>query len=356
MRRIECKCPGKTKQGEEIFTFLLSTDDGIRAEVLNIGASLLRYELPDSRGEKKNIVLRYEDIPEYEDNDVYIGTTVGRNANRIAKGHFLLEGREVQLPVNDSGHSLHSCPDGWNRRVWRVHTEEKEGESTVRFFLTSPDGDQGFPGNAEAEAAYTLKEDGSLVLHYRVSSDKDTIVNMTNHSYYNPAGSDAGSLEGILLRIDADTYTEADAESIPTGRLLPVEGTAMDFRTEKPVLRDIEAKEEALILGNGYDHNYCLNGEAGCLRTVAALRDEQSGRGFLLQTTLPGVQLYTANFLDGTKKSKDGGFLTRRSALCLETQMYPDAPNHEGFPSTVLKAGEIWDECTALIPIRSSHA
>jgi len=288
------------------------------------------------------VVLGYDDPAGYEGpSGTFFGATVGRNANRICKGRFTLGGKTYQLATNNNGNNLHSGLDFWSFRIWQV---KEAGENSITFALHSPDGDQGYPGALDMEVTYTLTQDNSVRIHYLGIPQGETIINLTNHSYFNLNGHDSGDILAHTAWVDADAFTRADATSIPTGEITGVAGTPMDFRTPKTVGRDIEEDYEALNFGLGYDHNWCLN-NGGKFAKVASLTGDRTGLSLEVYTDLPGVQVYTANFLD-REPGKNGVIYCRRAGICFETQNYPDAINHPNFPSPIFKAGETYETTT----------
>ncbi len=321
----------------------------MEAVVSDFGAVLVSLYVPDKDGKKRDVVLGFDEVQQYETNNSQgLGATVGRNGNRIGQGRFELNGKTYQLKLNDNErNNLHSGGESYHFRMWDTATvAEGDGEDSVTFLLLSPDGDQGFPGNFDVKVTYTLTDDNELKITYDGTPDQDTIVNMTNHSYFNLNGHQTNEVESQYVWLDADAFTATDEFLIPTGELVDVTGTAMDFREEKTIGRDIEAKEEALLLGNGYDHNWALNHQ-GSYRKVASMRSEESGIKMEVYTDLPGIQFYTGNFLEGAFAGKDGVVYQKRAGACFETQCYPDAPNHEHFPTTFVKAGERYYTVTA---------
>ena len=291
---------------------------------------------PGRDGAQADVVLGLGTLEEYvADRNSYLGAIVGRFGNRIAEGRFTLNGQTYTIPANDSGNALHGGVEGFDRRVWAGRTVEGGVEMT----LVSPDGDQGFPGTLTVVATYTLT-DGDLRIDYSATTDKDTVVNVTNHAYFNLAGASSGTILGQEMMIPAASYTPTNAKLIPTGELAPVEGTPFDFREPAVIGARIDVEDEQLKRAGGYDHNWVLGSTVGDLMLAARLRDPASGRVLTVETTEPGVQFYSGNFLNGSLKSPAGGVYARRTGLCLETQHFPDSPNQSGFPSTVLTAGE----------------
>jgi aldose 1-epimerase len=271
----------------------------------------------------------------------YIGAVVGRYGNRIALGKFTLDGKTYQIPINNGANALHGGPVGFDQYVWQA----QELPDGVEFTHVSPDGDMGFPGTMTATVRYTLKGD-TLRIDYSAKSDKDTVVNLTNHSYFNLHGDEKGNILDLKIEINADRYTPVDAGLIPTGELAPVAGTPFDFRKPEVIGARIDADNEQLKLAGGYDHNFVLNGKLGTLHLAAIVTDPVSGRKLTVETTEPGVQFYTGNFLDGTFTGRHGVKYEKHAGFCLETQHFPDSPNHPDFPTTELKPGETMHSTT----------
>lgn len=320
---------GVLPNGDNAYLYTISCGS-LTACVTDLGATLVRLYVPDSQGNRDDIVLGYDDPQGYLTGDAYLGATVGRNANRVRNACFILGGKTYAMPANEHPNSLHSGPDGFERRLWSVvsHTS-----NSITLRLNSPHGDQGMPGNAVIQVTYTL-DNNSLHIIYQAVSDRDTVMNLTNHSYFNLAGHQhpEKAMEQILS-MPARFFNPDDAANIPTGELRAVAGTPMDFRLPKALNRDIDADYQPLHLQFGYDHNF----EVFC-NPCATLTDPGSGRSMYVITDRPGVQLYTANFTDTA--GKDGVYYPKRSAVCLETQFYPDAVNHPEWPQPFIKAGE----------------
>lgn len=332
---------GMTSKGEKAKRYTIKNLNGLTAVVTDYGAALVQLLVPDREGTVQDVVLGYDDLRGYEAGDKYFGATVGRVANRIGRASFELNGKTYQLTQNDHQNSLHGGRDYYNQRMWEV---EEADDSHVTFLLHSGDGDQGYPGDVDIHVTYTLTDENELRIHYRAVPESDTLLNLTNHSYFNLAGHASGTVLEQQVVIDADAYTRADAESIPTGEIVPVEGTPMDFRVSKPIGQDIEMDYEALILGGGYDHNWVLNGSG--YRKVAEMSAEATGIQMEVYTDLPGIQFYTANFLTH-EPGKEGAAYDKRAAACFETQYFPDAVHKEHFQGPVVKAGEVYDTVTA---------
>lgn len=333
---------GKMSDGTAVYRFTMKNSVGSVAEVINYGAILLCLKVKDKKGKLLDVALGCDCLEGYFENGSCLGATVGRNANRIGEGRLVISGCEYQLAKNDGPNNLHSGSDLYFNRVWNV--EAYEGNA-VTFSIDSPDGDQGFPGNLKMEVTYILTDDNELIIHYQGVSDKDTIINMTNHSYFNLDGHDAGTILGHEVQIFADYITETDSGLIPTGKLLPVEGTPVDFRQFKRIGKDISCDYEPLVFGHGYDQNWAIRDYDGDMRLAAILRSPNSGISMEVYTDLPGIQMYTGNFLD-EKNAKGGRAYGNRDGVALETQFFPDAINHQEFESPLFKAGEEYDSVT----------
>ena len=332
---------GRTPEGEE--AELLTLDNGaIRCEVLSFGAALRVLEVPDRAGRAVDVVLGYDSLEDYRTRGGYLGAVVGRFANRIARGRFTLGGREYTLAVNDGVNHLHGGRVGFSHRIWQVEALERD---RAVLALHSPDGEEGYPGNLDVRVTYSL--DGSaLELRCEAECDRDTVCNLTNHSYFNLAGYRAGTVLDQQLCICAGSYTPTDETGIPLGNLAPVEGTPMDLRQMTPIGEHLRDGFDQLRRAGGYDHNYAVDGPAGTLRPAARAWAPATGIGLEVRTTLPGVQLYTANGLEAGCPGKGGAVYGPHQAFCLETQFYPDSPNQPAFPSCVLRAGERYDHTT----------
>lgn len=310
--------------------------NGVRAELLTLGATLRRLEVPGRDGKAANIVLGYRDLAEYRAHPRYYGAVAGRYANRIGGARFTLDGTEYRLPANDGANSLHSGPAGFDLQDWKIVARDAH---SVTFALTSPHLDHGFPGNLHVSVRYAMEEDG-LAIAFRATTDRATVVNLTHHAYFNLAGESSGTtILDHVLQIPASQITPTDAALIPTGALQSVESTPFDFRTPKPIGRDIEGADTQLRLGHGYDHNFVLVGAAGTIRRVATLFDPASGRVMEVHSTEPGVQFYTGNHLANGAPGTGGGTYPMRGGLCLEPQKFPDSPNKPSFPSARLDPG-----------------
>ena len=332
---------GATKNGEKASCYVLKNSKGMEAVVSDFGASLLKLYVPDKDGKTQDVVLGYETLEDYENGGDSLGATVGRVANRIGMAEFELNEKKYELTKNDNGkNTLHGGIDFYNKRMWDV---KEEDDTHVVFALVSPDGDQGFPGEVKIEVSYTITEENELKIHYHAIPDQDTLLNMTNHSYFNLSGHASGTAWNAKVWIDADAFTETDAELIPTGTVVPVEETPMDFRKEKVVEKEIGADYTPLKLAGGYDHNWVLNGKG--FRKAASAESEETGIKMEVYTDLPGIQFYSGNFLAGSK-GKEGAVYEKGYGICFETQYFPDAIHKENFESPITKAGEVYDTTT----------
>ncbi len=324
--------------GKKVELITLTNNRGNTVKLTNYGATLVWLEVPDREGERENITFGYETLEEYVNGDPYFGSVVGRYANRIANAKFTLDGVEYILTVNNPPNTLHGGPGGWHSVVWDTEIIEKEGEKPkVKFTYISTDMEEGYPGEVTAEASYTWTDLNELVIEYKCSTDKKTVLNITNHAYFNLHGAGTGNILDHELTIAASKFTPVDAYLIPTGELRPVEGTPFDFTTPHVIGDRIEDDHEQLRLGLGYDHNFVLDNKD---EPDAVVYESGSGRMIEMTTDQPGVQFYCGNFLDGLQVGHGGKVYEYRSGLCLETQHFPDSPNQPEFPSTVLEPGK----------------
>jgi aldose 1-epimerase len=332
--------------GQEVFLYTLTNAHGIEVRAMSYGATIVSLRAPDRSRRSDDVVLGFDTFDGYLAVEPYFGAIVGRYGNRIAKGRFELDGKTYQLATNNGPNHLHGGVKGFDKVVWEAEPFDRDGRSGVVFTHTSPDGDEGYPGTLNARVTYTLTPANELIIDYSATTDKATPINLTQHTYFNLAGAGTSDILNHLLTLDADRFTPVDATLIPTGDLAPVDGTPFDFRRPTAIGARIGVDQPQLTYGNGYDHNWVLNGEPGQLRHAARLEEPASGRTLDVSTTEPGVQFYTGNFLDGTLTGKSGRVYKRRYGLCLETQHFPDAPNHPGFPSTILRPGERYQSKT----------
>ncbi len=326
---------GTLPDGSAVKAYTL-TSPSVELKVISFGARVIALDTKDRDGKMGDVVLGYNSLESYvKDAKTYFGAIPGRYANRIADGRFSIDGKSYQIPINDGPNALHGGKIGFERHNW----ESKQIPDGVEFTLVSPDGDQGFPGTLTAHVRYTL-HGNTVRIEYSATTDKPTVLNLTNHTYFNLAGEGSPSILDEKLTLDADRYTPVNSTLIPTGQLAPVAGTPFDFTHPTTIGARIGEDNEQLKFAGGYDHNWVLNGTPGQLRPAAKVFDPTSGRVLSVETTQPGVQFYTGNFLDGTAIGKSGKPYPKRSALCLETQHFPDSPNHPSFPSTLLKPGQ----------------
>ena len=330
---------GKTADGTPVEIYTLRNDKGCEARIMTYGGIVVSLKVPDKNGNFGDVVLGYDKLDDYVKNSPFFGALVGRYGNRIAKGKFTLAGKEYTLALNNAPNNLHGGPIGFDKRVWKATTLLTADGPVLKLNYLSQDGDQGFPGNLNVTATYTLTADNGLLLNYTATTDKATLCNLTQHSYFNLAGK--GDVLNYLVYINADKFTPVDKTLIPTGELKPVEGTPFDFRKPTAIGARINAADEQIKFGNGYDHNWVINKPPGKLGLVARVTDPATGRVMEVLSTEPGVQFYTGNFLDGYT-GKGGWVYKNRSGLCFEPQHYPDSPNHPQFPSAALKPGETY--------------
>ncbi len=333
---------GKTAEGEEVALYTLTNSKGMRATVTNYGARVVSLMTPDRTGAMGDVVLGFDSLDGYLKENPFFGAIVGRYGNRIAKGHFKLDGVEYKLAVNNGANSLHGGLRGFDKHVW---TGKQDG-AKLELTYVSRDGEEGYPGTMSTTVVYTVTDDNELRIDYTLTTDKATVHNVTNHSYFNLAGAGEGDVLGHQLVIYADKFTPVDEGLIPTGELKPVEKTPFDFRQAHAIGERIETADQQIKYGKGYDHNFVLNGAMGSLHPAVKVTEPKSGRVMEVSTTEPGVQFYTGNFLDGTITGKGGKVYKQRYAFCLETQHFPDSPNHPDFPTTTIKPGEKYQSTT----------
>jgi aldose 1-epimerase len=329
---------GKTEDGQQADLYILTNKNSVEAAITNYGGTIVSLKVPDRNGKLADVVLGYDKVDDYANGKAYFGAIIGRYGNRIAHGKFTLNGTTYTLPKNDGDNTLHGGLKGFNKRVWTAKDVSSSAGQALELTYLSKDGEEGFPGNLSVKVVYTLTDQNEIKIDYSATTDKDTIVNLTNHSYFNLAGQGSGDILQHQLMIRADRFTPVDATLIPTGELRSVKGTPFDFTDATAIGARIDQDDQQLKLGRGYDHNWVLNnGTSGSLSLAAQAYDFHSGRLLEVLTTEPGIQFYTGNFLDGTIRGKEGKVYNRRYAFCLETQHFPDSPNHPEFPSTVLK-------------------
>jgi aldose 1-epimerase len=327
-----------TQDGRSINLYTLTNSHGVEVRAMNYGGIILSIRVPDRKSESADIVLGHETLEGYIPNPPFLGAIVGRYANRIANGTFTLDGKKYELPKNDGPNTLHGGINRtFNKVVW---DDEPFGKNGVAFTYLSKDGEEGFPGNLKVKVTYTLTDENALVVRYEATTDKATPINLSQHSYFNLAGEGSGDILNTELMLNADRFTPVDKNLIPTGELRSVKGTPFDFTTSTKMGARIDDNYEQMVLGHGYDHNFVINRTGDGLTLAARAYEPTSGRVMEVSTTQPAVQFYTGNFLDGTVTGKNGHVYKRRNGFCLETQHYPDSPNHPDFPTTILKPGE----------------
>lgn len=332
-------------RGDSTALYTLTNASGMEVCITNFGGRVVSVMVPDRDGNYRDVVLGFDSIEAYfpEVNKSDFGAAIGRYANRINQGTFVLDGDTVSLPKNNFGHSLHGGTDmgtlGWQ---YRVYTANQLNDSTLELTLTDADGNNGYPGTVEAKVVYSLTADNTLDIDYTATTDKPTVINMTNHSYWNLGGDASQDILGHELTVNADNYTPVDSTFMTTGEIAPVAGTPFDFTTSKAIGRDIAVDNEQLRNGNGYDHNWVLNTKGNDSLAAVELFNPANGINLTVYTNEPGIQIYTGNFLDGTATGKGGAVYNQRAAVCLETQKYPDTPNKPEWPSATLRPGETY--------------
>jgi aldose 1-epimerase len=340
--RIEKHAFGTTSTGLAVEEYVLSNAHGVRAGILSWGGILRTLEIPDRNHDMADVVLGFDSLVPYEAQHPYFGTITGRFANRIAKGQFTLDGEKYTLATNNGPNHLHGGINGFDRKVWKAYTSQTHSSASLTMTYTSPDGDEGYPGELKTEVSYTLNDANELTIEYRATTTKPTPINLTNHAYYNLAGHTSGDILNHSLEIDADAYIPVDETSIPLGLLQNVSGTPFDFKTPHTV------GDRITQVGIGYDHNYVLSLKPTPLKRAALLTDKTSGRTMEVLTTEPGVQLYTGNYLDGTLIGKGGAVYQKHAGLCLETQHFPDSVHQPTYPTTILRPGEVFTSTTVM--------
>ena len=336
---------GTLQNGEDIYSYTLTNNSGMSATIINYGATVVKLKVPDKNGKTEDVILGYDSLSGYVKGASYFGGIVGRYGNRIAKGRFTLDGKEYQLPLNNGPNSLHGGTIGFNKRVWKA--EELNGNNpALQLTYVSVDGEEGYPGTLTLIVTYSLTDKNGLKIDYKATTDKATILNPTNHCYFNLTGDPNNTILNHVLMINADKFTPVDSSLIPTGQLEDVANTPMDFRKPTEIGERINDDFQQLKFAGGYDHNWVLNNYNGSVREAATVYDSTSGIFMEVLTDQPGVQFYTGNFLNGMDGGKDGIYYKFRTALCLECQHFPDSPNEKTFPSVVLRPGETYTQTT----------
>lgn len=329
---------GTMPDGQTVNQYTLTNANGIELAAIGYGGIITSLRVPDRTGSMDDIVLGFDRLEDYLKEHPFFGAIIGRYGNRIAKGRFTLNGQTYALATNNGPNHLHGGNKGFDKVLWQV--EPVTGRNALVFTRTSPDGEEGYPGNLRVRVMYTLTDKNELIVDYSATTDKPTPVNLTQHSYFNLAGQASGDILGHELMLNADRYTPVDDTLIPTGELAPVAGTPFDFRKPTAIGARIKASHAQLKAGGGYDHNWVLNRKGAALQLAARVVEPKTGRTLEVATTEPGIQFYSGNFLDGTLKGKGGAVYNHRTGFCLETQHFPDSPNQPTFPSTILKPGQ----------------
>jgi aldose 1-epimerase len=344
--RIMKKPFGKTPDGTAVDLYVLTNARGSEAQITTYGGIVTSLKVPDRNGKLADVVLGYDNLADYLRGSPYFGALVGRYGNRIAKGKFTLNGVTYQLAINNGPNHLHGGIKGFDKVVWRAEEVRARDGIGLALRYLSKDGEENYPGNLAVKVVYTLTDKDELKIDYTATTDKDTVLSLTNHSYFNLAGAGNGDILGHEMMINADRFTPVDETLIPTGELRSVQGTPLDFRKATAIGARINQDDEQLKFGKGYDHNYVLNPGSRHLVLAARVYEPRSGRIMEVLTTQPGVQLYSGNFLDGSNVGKGGKPYQQRYGFCLETQHFPDSPNHPNFPSTILRPGETYAQTT----------
>ena len=331
---------------EDLKVFTLTNKHGNQVKITNYGAKVMAILVPDKNDKKGNVVLGYSSAEEYLDGNPYFGAIIGRYANRIANGQFILDGEKYQLNRNDGDNHLHGGPRGFHNVIWETRKFREDQSEALELSYLSNDGEEGYPGNLAAKVIYTWSDENELQIRYSAITDRKTIVNLTHHSFFNLKDGGRSEITNHELMINADYFTPVTEELIPTGEIRKVDGTPMDFRNMHPVKENMDADYDQLECGNGYDHNYVLTKNDSPMALAARAYELTTGRAMEVYTDTPGIQFYTGNSLDGSDKTKEGISYESRSAFCLEAQHYPDSPNQHGFPSTRLNPGEEYSQTT----------
>lgn len=344
--KITKKAFGKTADGKAVDIYTLTNSSGAETTIITYGGTVVSLKVPDKKGKLGDVVLGFDSVADYEKSTSYIGALIGRYGNRIGKGRFTLNGKEYVLATNNGENHLHGGPKGYDKVVWTARPLTDANGANLELTYLSRDGEEGYPGNLSIKVVYSLTEKNELKIVYSATTDKDTVVNLTHHSYFNLAGAGSGDILNHQLTLNAAKFTPTDAGSIPNGELRSVKGTPFDFTKATAIGARINQDDEQLKFGQGYDHNWVLKRTRSGLSLAATVYEATSGRTMEVFTTEPGLQFYSGNFLDGSIKGKDGKDYPRRSAFCLESQHYPDSPNKPKFPSTTLKKGQRYSTTT----------
>lgn len=351
-RAFDSKAFGTLSSGQKVQRYTLRNANGMSVQFLSYGGIITAINVPDRNGRVANVVLGFAKLDGYETDsahaNIYFGALIGRYANRLANGTFVLDGQTIHTTVNNPPNTLHGGLVGFDKKIWQVRKLSGLSHAVgAELTLTSPDGEEGFPGTLHVTVDYVLDDSNRLSIRYRATTDRPTVLNLTNHSYFNLGGEGSGSIENHTLQINADTFTPVDHAAIPTGQIASVGSTPLDFRTPHRIGERLRDNHPQMLIGRGYDHNWIINGYDGRTQRLAAtVTDPASGRTLSVSTTQPGIQVYTSNSLDGTYAGPSGHAYRQTDAIALETQHYPDSPNHPAFPTTTLRPGEAFDHTT----------
>jgi aldose 1-epimerase len=346
LERITSKPFGKAPDGTPVELFTLTNINGVTAQITNYGGIITTLKVPDKNGNFEDVVLGYYTLEEYLEKSPHFGCLVGRFGNRIAKGKFTLDGVEYQMAINNGPNHLHGGLVGFDKKVWTPEMITKDDGAALKLAYLSPDGEENYPGNLNVEAVYALNDDNELILTFNARTDKKTVLNLTHHSYFNLKGHGNGDILDHEIQFNSRELVAIDSTSIPLGPLMNIENTPFDFHEPKLIGSDIDADDEQIRNGGGYDHSFVVEGYNKELKLACTVREPASGRIMEVWTTEPAVQFYTGNFLDGSIIGKDGRVYHKRYGFCLEAQHYPDSPNHPEYPTTVLNPGEMYDQTT----------
>lgn len=338
---VSTKQFGVTKDGKNVTLYTITNKNGMSLSAIDYGANVVNLFVPDKNGKLDDIVLGYDDVAGYEVNGCFFGAMIGRHGNRIGQARFTLNGKEYELEKNDGENNLHGGTPGYHKVMYQASV----ADNSVTFSRVSPHMEQGYPGTLNVSVTYMLTDDNEWKLMYKADSDMDTLCNMTNHTYFNLKGHDGGEITDHTVKIRANGFTETTDDLIPTGTIIDVTGTPMDFREGKMIGKDIDADYKPIIAGGGYDHNFVLDKAEGKLEKVAELSEETSGRTMEVYTDLPGMQMYSGNFING-ENGKGGTVYTRRTGICFETQFFPNSVNIPSFTPCILKVGEKFESTT----------
>ena len=344
--KIEKKEFGTTEDNVTVYQFVLSNKNGMEISVINYGGIITSLKAKDRNGKYQDIVLGFNSLPPYEDENPYFGALIGRYGNRIANGNFKLDGQSYKLDINNPPNHLHGGLKGFHKVVWNPKEILNDRNVSLELTYLSKHMEEGYPGNLDVKVTYTLNNKDELSVFYEAETDKKTIINLTQHSYFNLSGDFSEDILDHQIKINADAFLPVDETLIPTGEIRSVLGSPFDFRKSKLIGQDIDTNNKQIEFGKGYDHCWVINNKNNGLRSVASAYHYESGRVLDVYSDLPGLQFYSGNFLDGTLKSKKVGYYELRSGFCLETQHYPDSPNQENFPSVILKPGDVYKSNT----------